>query len=233
MVSSTLTLTTFLSILSLSSAAPTPSSYPIYPPISTSQNFRLVANVTANDLSPSINNFVLSSFHTGAGQAYAILVAPSSADEGRIFYVNGTATDVRYQASNILSDEGTPPFPGGISIDAPAVNSNGEDVDAVSINAGVGQEGIILAQFPNPIPELTVVGADGFYACSSVLFPGSPAAVQLLSRAQGQGTPVGCADVTLLPQCSSEGSGAVHPFGQTAECYADVAGIDWTVYSSD
>jgi hypothetical protein len=225
MIYATLSSVSVLAILSLASAAPTATT-PVYPPKTTSQNFRLVANVTANDLSPSINNFVLSSYHVGAGEDYAVLVANESATAGRIFYVNGTASDVFYQSSNILSDEGTPLFPAGISVDA--AGANGEE--ALSINAGEGQAGIILTQFPDPISELDVVGGAGFYACSNNL-PFGPA-VQVFSNVQGQTTPAGCADITLLPQCS-EGSGLAHPFGQIANCYADVAGIDWTVYSSD
>jgi hypothetical protein len=204
----------------LASAAPTAA--PVYPTKTTSQNFQLIANVTANDLTPSIQNYVVASYHTGAGEAYAVLMPDLSS--GRIFYVNGTASDVRFGNSNILSDEGlnqaTPPFPAGLAID-PA--------NAVSINAGAGQPGIVLTQFPDPITELAAGGGDGFYACESQLTYGN--AVQLFSKGSGE-TPEGCADVTLLPQCS-EGSGATHPYGQTVNCYADVAGIDWSVYSSD
>lgn len=225
MVSSTLSFVSVLALLGVASAAPTATS-PIYPPKTTSANFRLVANVTANDLSPSINNFVLSSYHVGAGEAFAVLVENVTATTGRIFYVNGTAIDVRYSTSNILSDEGSPLFPAGVSIN-PA-DASGEQ--SVSINSGEGESGVGMTQFPDPISELRVVGGDGFYACNNAL-PFGPA-VQVLSKAQGQATPAGCADITLLPQCS-EGSGLAHPFGQITNCYADVAGIDWTYYNTD
>lgn len=214
----------FLTTLSIAIAAPT--STPIYPPTSQSQNFRLVANVTGTDLIPSINNYVLTSYHTGAGTAYAVLVSNDTETTGRIFYVNGTAEEVRYHDSDILSDGGTPLFPAGLIIN-PAVDGGEE---TVSINAGTGQAGTGLTQFPDPVPELTGTGLDGFYACVNELPSGS--AVQLLAKPIGSVTPAGCADVSLLPQCS-EGSGLEHPFGNTVNCYADVAGIDWTVYSSD
>jgi hypothetical protein len=226
MVSSTLSFATILGLMGMACAAPTATS-PIYPPKTTSANFRLVANVTANDLSPSINNFVLSSSHTGAGTAYAVLVDNTTATTGRIFYINGTATDVRYNSANVLSDEGSSPlFPAGVSVSAPDTAGK----QSVSINAGEGEAGVGLTQFPDPISELQVIGRDGFYACNNALPGGS--AVQLFSKAQGETTPAGCADITLLPQCS-EGSGAEHPFGQVTNCYEDVAGIDWTYYSTD
>lgn len=226
MIYSTLSFATVLSLMGMACAAPTATS-PIYPPKTTSANFRLVANVTANDLSPSINNFVLTSYHTGAGTAYAVLVDNTTATTGRIFYINGTAIDVRYNSANVLSDEGSSPlFPAGVSVNA--ADTAGEQ--SVSINAGEGETGVGLTQFPDPISELQFIGGAGFYACKNTL-PEGPA-IQLLSKAQGQATPAGCADITLLPQCS-EGSGAEHPFGQITNCYEDVAGIDWTYYSTD
>lgn len=223
MVSSILSFASVLAMLGMASSAPTATS-PIFPPKTTSANFRLIANVTANDLSPSINNFVLTSYHIGAGQAYAVLAENADATAGRIFYINGTATDVRYGTSNVLTDGGTPLFPFGITVNP--VDASGEQ--AVSINAGEGQSGVGLTLFPDPISALRVVGGAGFYACTNTL-PYGPA-VQVLSKAQGQTTPAGCADITLLPQCN-EGSGLEHPFGQITNCYTDVAGIDWTVYT--
>jgi hypothetical protein len=214
-----------LALLGAASAAPTATS-PVYPPTTTSANFRLVANVTANDLSPSINNFVVSSYHTAAGDAWAVLVDNTTTTSGRIFYINGTATEVRFSSANILSDEGTLLYPAGLSVNSPG--TNGEQ--ALSINAGAGETGISLTQFPDPISALQAPASAGFYACNNALPFGS--AIQVLSKASGESTPAGCADITLLPQCS-EGSGLAHPYGQITNCYADVAGIDWTVYSTD
>lgn len=79
---------------------------PNYPPHSQSQSFNLIANVTCGDLSPSINSWILTSYHVGAGEAYAVL--EQDYDVGRTFYVNGTAEEVRFNAGDLLSDEGTP-----------------------------------------------------------------------------------------------------------------------------
>lgn len=86
--------------------------------------------------------------------------------------------------------------------------------------------------FPEPISKLYAVGGGGFYACERVPFQGAQSAVMLFQKQHYDDVvPTGCAEVVLLPQCS-EGSGAVHPTGAVSGCYADVAGIDWTVYSS-
>ena len=227
MVFTTLKATGALALLSsLASSAPT--STPLYPPKTTSQNFRLVANVTSSDLTPSVNYFVVDSYHVGAGEDYAVLSANTFTTTGRIFYVNGTAEEVYYGTSNVLSDEGTPLFPAGIIINDP--NTSGQRT--VSIDAGMGQAGVGLTQFPDPISELQGTrGFDsGFYVCSENLLYG--VANQLFYYADGETTPEGCANVNLLPQCS-EGSGAEHPDGNTINCYPDVAVIDWTYYSTD
>jgi len=91
-----------------------------------------------------------------------------------------------------------------------------------------------LTQFQDPISELSGKSAAGdegtFYACQQELFPDATA-VQFLFKELGFATPEGCADVSLLAQCSEE-SGAEDPYANTVNCYADVVGIDWSVYSS-
>lgn len=52
----------------------------------------------------------------------------------------------------------------------------------------------------------------------------------MLFRYEDETTPEGCTDVTFLPQCVFNGT--VEEFGNTVNCYEDVAGIDWTVYSA-
>ncbi|KAG9227937.1 hypothetical protein BJ875DRAFT_21512 [Amylocarpus encephaloides] len=206
--------------LTISLADTAPTSSPVFPPRSTSESFRLVANVTSGDLSPSIKDYVLTSYHIGAGQAYAVLTPNISSTTGRIFYQNGTAEDIRYRRSNVLSDGGEPLFPFGIVLN--------ED-QSVSVNAGTGTTGVNLALFPDPISGLSAVGKEGFYACEKTLLYGP--AVQVFAKAYEEVTPEGCADVKLLAQCS-DSSGAEHPYGATSGCYADVAGIDWSVYSA-
>ena len=220
MVSTTFKALSAMALASLATAAPTTRQVPNYPPTALSSNFRLIANVTGADLATPINDYALTSYHTGAGTAYAVLVPNTTPTSGRIFYVNGTAEEVRYNAANVLSDEGSPLFPGGVSINAD---------NTVSINAGAGEAGVGLKRFPVAVPELAYLGGGEFYGCVKDLVFGS--AVQLFFKAEGAPTPAGCADVSLLPQCS-EGSGAEDASANTVNCYADVAGIDWSVYSA-
>ncbi|TVY68981.1 hypothetical protein LSUE1_G008373 [Lachnellula suecica] len=216
------TASAFALLSTLASTAPT--STPIYPPYSNSESFNLIANVTSGDLSPSINGWGLTSYHTGAGTAYAVL-SPSSP---RIFYANGTAEEIRYNSGNILSDEGTPLFPGGLVINAPTTSTPSEV--SLSVNAGVGTSNVGITHFPDPVNTLYALGGEGFYACERVPFPGAQSAVMVF-QTQSEGVPAGCAEVVFLPQCS-EGSGAVHPTGAVSGCYADVAAIDWSIYYS-
>lgn len=44
-------------------------------------------------------------------------------------------------------------------------------------------------------------------------------------------TPAECVDVTLLPQCVENGPDGGE-FGNVVQCYADVAAIDWTVFTA-
>lgn len=141
--------------------------------------------------------------------------------------MNGTAEEVRYNQGDLLTDGGTPPFPFGVSIDpANVTNTHGEH--NVYINAGLGEPGVGLVQFPSPIPYMGYAEGGGYYACNNTLLYGP--AIQLLYRYYEETTPEGCVDVTLLPQCVVNGT--FEEFGNTVNCYEDVSAIDWTVYSA-
>jgi len=101
----TATILAGLSAVAFTTAAPTP---PIYPPLSTSNYFQLVANVSGADLSPSIQNWVVQSYHTGAGTSVAVLGDPKTAHAGSLpsFYVNGTVAEVRFGQSGVVMDTG-------------------------------------------------------------------------------------------------------------------------------
>jgi hypothetical protein len=99
-----ITASTILALASAAAAAPQLDK-PISPPWQQSKSFTLVANVTGADLTPSVQNYVLTSYHVGAGQARAVLV---NGDTARLFYLNGTAEEVRYNRASVLSSGGTP-----------------------------------------------------------------------------------------------------------------------------
>ncbi|TVY38418.1 hypothetical protein LOCC1_G008307 [Lachnellula occidentalis] len=204
----------------LASAAPTATT-PQYPQQTSSESFTLIANVTSGDLSPSVQNWSVTSYHTGAGTAYAVL----QADTPRIFYANGTAQDLAFNGGTVLSDEGTP-----ATIPAAIVLGGGDSVtDSISINDGKGTAGVGITRGPDPIAIFYAAGGAGFYACEETFAPGAAKSVMLFQKHDV--TPAGCADVVLLPQCSA-GSGAVHANPALSGCYADVAGIDWSMYYS-
>ncbi|KAF2432831.1 hypothetical protein EJ08DRAFT_116738 [Tothia fuscella] len=85
-------------------------------PFSHAPNFKLVVKVTGSDLSPSIQNWELTSYQITPCQDYAVLQAASENDGGRPFYANGTASEIRCRQPNILTDGGTPPFPYGLIV---------------------------------------------------------------------------------------------------------------------
>ncbi|KAK8052401.1 hypothetical protein PG993_003786 [Apiospora rasikravindrae] len=179
-----------------------------------SKGFNLVANVTdpSKDFDPPINSWQLNGLHVGAGLGDGALTAT----DGRLFYQNGTAEETRYNQAHTLSDGGTPPFPWGIAVDA---TPDAEGVlHGISINAGSGQAGIQLAQFPEHYPILRTPRHRG---------PTWPATKRHV--------PENCVAITLVPQCAElnelqEGSMSSHEFANTVNCYADVASIKWSEY---
>jgi hypothetical protein len=98
---------------------------------------------------------------------------------------------------------------------------------AVFINAGVGTIGVGLERFPSPVTYLTALGGK-YVACNDATLPFGPA-IALNVRRTDEPVPAGCAEVNLLPQCA-ELDGTPHEFDNVVQCYADVAGIDWSLY---
>lgn len=78
-----------------------------YPPTLITQSFNFIVNVTSSDLTPRFDNHVLTSYHVGAGEAYAVLIENTTFVSARTLYVNGTAEEVWYNAG-VLFDGRTP-----------------------------------------------------------------------------------------------------------------------------
>jgi len=155
-------LSTLALLLPLTSALPTTRQVQ-YPPYKTSKHFQLVANVTSGNL--PIKNFVLESYHTGAGTAYAVLAANDSTANPRIFYVNGTASEVRFGLSSTVSDAGSGPysFPEALEINPSDPATSATNYSSVYINAGQGQKYVGLTSFPAPIIQLHGYQGETFY----------------------------------------------------------------------
>src|SRR6186713_440735 len=133
----------FLFTLALALPKSSPQVPPI-PPYTTSPTFTLRANAFTSNPSLPIANWSLTSFHTGAGMAIAVLVDPAtSTSPGRPLYLNGTAHDLRYNTGNVLSDGGTPVFPFGLVVGARGTAPK----RFVQINAGLGTTGVGITHF--------------------------------------------------------------------------------------
>ncbi|ORY59543.1 uncharacterized protein BCR38DRAFT_526865 [Pseudomassariella vexata] len=230
-----------LGLFGLASAVPlTSRQLPNYPPSSSSTGFKLVVNVTdpAHDLSPSVNGLFLQAIHTGAGLNDAVLQV-----DGRIFYQNGTADEIRYNQGNILTDGGNPPFPSGIDVQ----NKDTTDADGkheVAINGGAGTKGVSLALFPVPYTILTFIARGTFVACDQFVpyykqnFITIRYAYDIINPLTSQfehDIPQGCVAINLIPQCDvlpqlPVPAIASHQFAANVKCYPDVRAIDWTKY---
>ncbi|EON96038.1 hypothetical protein UCRPA7_8462 [Phaeoacremonium minimum UCRPA7] len=240
-----------LSLAVLTTAAPSGKrQVPHYPPTSQSQGFKLIANVTdpSADFTPSIKNWVVEGAHTGAGTNVAVLKPfDATTSPGRTFYLNGTAEDVRYGNTNVLTDGGTPPAPYGIYVqNQTEFEYLYPDEHGVGISVGEGS-GTSLTRFPNPYPYLTsATGTGTFVACNNTVayygtkFITLEYAYATFTAPDGSyeynaNIPEGCAAVNLIPQCTElnelpEDAYSSHEFAAQTACYPDVAAIDWTQY---
>ncbi|TQV98932.1 hypothetical protein V2A60_007371 [Cordyceps javanica] len=229
-----------LGLAGLAAAAPTTTTTgPLYPETSSSNGFNLVLNVTdpSKDLSPPVHGTFVTSIHVGPALNYV----GQSSDAGRLFYVNGTAADVRYGNSNTISDGGTPPFPEVLSL---VRDQGSETLSTVRLDVGSSGPGDYhtgVAGFPNPIPELY---PSTYVACREALAYYGGKEFVIIKQAKttvsqdGQveyNIPEGCAPLSLLPQCAKlndlpAGSLSSHDFAATTRCYKDVNSIDWPKY---
>ncbi|KAK5634060.1 hypothetical protein RRF57_009774 [Xylaria bambusicola] len=218
---------------------------PNYPPNLLSTGFRLVANVTdpATDLTPSVDGWELIGIHVGAGLNDAVLT--EVAGDGRIFYHNGTAEEVRYGRGSILTDSGNPPFPSGIDVQGETEHDAtypGEH--AVAINGGSGTIGVSLLPPPDPYFYVTALAPGTFVACPrNVPYYNEEFIVVRFAydtwdpdtALPVRNIPEGCTAITLIPECDTlpqlpEGSISSHAEARNSKCYEDVSAINWPEY---
>lgn len=220
-----------------------------YPPTSAARAFTLVVNVTdpSRDFSPSINHWVVTGAHSGAGteSSYA---AP---DGGRVFYQNGTASDLhsggRDGNLNVIFDGGLYPFTTTITrlgVGLPDADYLEHVGSRIGATPDVVQSPIFLRQPPVPFPRLSA-GSLGTFAVCRELNPVSGRPDFALRFANTTRLPDGsrtkvpdyCVSVALLARCDvlqpvPEGAYFDHKFAAEVQCYQDVATIDWTKYES-
>ncbi|KAH8767202.1 hypothetical protein F5883DRAFT_494992 [Diaporthe sp. PMI_573] len=240
-----------LSMTTLAVAAPAVRRQaPHYPPTSSSQAFKLIANVTdpTLDFSPSIKNWLVQGYHTGAGTNAAVLAPFDAAtNPGRIFYENGTAQDQAYHSTSLLTDAGSLPIPFSWQVQSPT------EFDATyptqhHVSIGVGESTpAYIASFPvvYPIVE-NGLGLGTFVACKNEL-AGNPSLGEVVTVNYAYATfngpdentyeyhaniPEGCVPINLIPECAAldESSAASHEFALVERCYEDVSAINWPEY---
>lgn len=236
-----------LSLAALGFSAPTIRRQdPHYPPTSSSQAFKLVANVTdpALDFNPSIKNWLVQGYHTGAGTNTAVLAAfDATTNPGRIFYENGTTQDQAYHSTTLLTDASSLPAPFSWQVQSPTEFDPVYPAQHhVSISIGVPTPAYI-ASFPVAYPTLqNGLGQGTFVACKNELAGLGTVVTVNYAYATFEGPngeyeynaniPEGCIPISLIPQCAAlDGSSeASHEFALIERCYEDVAAINWPEY---
>ncbi|ROT39491.1 hypothetical protein SODALDRAFT_130963 [Sodiomyces alkalinus F11] len=189
-------------------------------PKSKSKGFKLVAKVTEpeTDFEPSVNRYYVSAAHGGAGRGLGVLDAQSA----RIWYLNGTTSDILEGKANTISDGGDPPFPSGFRLAAPQ-----DEISPVRVDMGSGTPGVQLTRpSGSSYPYLTTPSGVGSYiACNEEVPYYGKRKFSVLKYAAAD-VPKGCAQIDLIPQCAElpeEGSLSREAFAQEVRCYDDIS----------
>lgn len=210
------------------------------PPTSKSRGFNLIVNVThpSRDFWPSVHGNFIDSIHIAAGSS--LLGVGDKKQEGDkkhgplVFYVNGTALDVHFAHSTVISDMGTPPAPWGIRL---TKESNSDIAHTVLLEGGKGSQGVGLTRLPVPY---TFLYPETYAICNESIpyYHGKNFLIvkqfQLELKTIND-IPTNCVPVRLLPQCAKlhrlpKQTYSSHQWAYESDCYDNVAGIDWTKY---
>jgi len=161
-------------------------------PITTATNYKLIARMMSGNRALAIDNYAVSSYHSGAGFAHAQLLPQTMLN--RVFYANGTY--------NTLSDEGNgnlPLFPAGVEVAPPA---NETAMVPVEINAawGPGTQGIGIKTGEDEAETVLDYKGGQWSVCNQTAW--QPTALQLFwQQGDDAKVPEGCVVVSLYPQC--------------------------------
>lgn len=226
-----------VALLGLASAAPLVIENPLYPTRLSSKGFKLIVNVTdpSRDFDPPINNFLLTTIHTGAG----LSLVGVTKKNGRTFYQNGTKEQRDDGLATVLTDGGTPLTPAGLALEA---ENESETLFGASLNFGPGTPGV---QLNSPSDPYTYMLPETFVACNESLpyYRGKHFIVIKQARLTidknneiQRNIPKGCAPIRLVPQCAKlndlpDDSYSSHEFAINSKCYKDVSKIEWSEYS--
>lgn len=207
-----------------------------YPIKSASKGFNLIVNVTDSslDFEPSINNFFITTIHTGAG----LNLVGVNNETGPVFYQNGTLDEWIDGKATILFDGGTPSTPAGLKLNE---DKDQADVSTASLNFGPGTPGV---QLPPDAYKYTFVLPETYLACKQNLdyYQGKEFIIIKNSKnvkADGdykkEDVPENCVPIRLVPECAkledlAPGAFASHDFALPSQCYKDVSKIEWAEY---
>lgn len=172
-------------IAALLAASATAASLPVRS-TGTAHNFRLAANVTNFDVTPSLQGQELT-YVPNADCRANITFGP--AGQGTVFYTNGYSVDVAH-----FSSAGTPPAAGLIV--TPGGTATVPSINTVQLQCQSATSGVTVAA------AATDGGAWALqYQKGSWMACPRDGAVVLSFKQAGQRTLLGCADVQLLPVC--------------------------------
>ncbi|KAI5461445.1 hypothetical protein BGZ63DRAFT_357256 [Mariannaea sp. PMI_226] len=220
--------TILLGLFSLAAANPVPAAdvQPRAVASDTSKGFRLVVNVTdpSRDFDSAIQNYFVSSIHTGAG--LALVGVNKNEDTGRIFYQNGTKEEYLNSKATTITDGGTPLFPAGLRL---VKSKKSTEISVATLDNGPGTPGVqISALKPN-----TYLLPETFFACNeSLAYYGGRKFIIIKQTNFIKDVPKDCAPIRLIPECAEledvpKGSLSSHEFALDSKCYKDVESIKW------
>lgn len=234
----------FSALCSFALAAP--QSEQAFPALSSSSQLAFYVNVTANDLTPSLTGQILHQQLDADPNYWDLAVLPTSGGPGQdnFFYPNGTADQIASGMTTMGAYSTYPPFIPAIKLDQLSqMGPNGVTVASVVHNV-TGSSPPLIWMFP-PTLGVAVSAEDGYakllapnnrqwYVCVQKRFAHSAEFTLYLvyTRAADEATPAACADVNLIPQCTSFDFDPkyVYAGGQyafEASCYED-ASVIWT-----
>lgn len=164
-------------------------------PASSAINFKLIATLVSGgeNFDTDIQNWGVSSYHMGAGIAFAQLLPQTQ--HNRLFYANGT--------TNILSDEGPQDamFPAGFELPPPANDTQVRVPVGISAAArGSWGLGVQTWGTRDGVAEFQMVDGGQWSVCNVTEWVG-PLVQLFWQKGVEAPVPEGCAVVRLFPQC--------------------------------
>ena len=214
-----------------------------FPLLSSSSQLLFFANVTAKDLTPPMNGQKLYQGPDAAPNYYDFAILPGTfTSSANYFYPNGTADQIDGGSTTMGAYSQSPPFYPAIKLDLLSqMGPNGVTVATVVHNVSYSSPPY-LWQYP-PTLGVKISTDDGYaklvapadrqwYVCAKQREAHSATFTLYLvyTRAADETTPAGCADINIIPQCTSFSFDADYTYDAgayafDAPCYEDASVI--------